>query len=136
MLCSISRVPDCVPVVVPSHRYYKLSQHFPYCGFPARFCSDRLAAAARRDVRMSCNVPSDVVMHNLLEQNAAMHCELNVDNVDNVIALHYVLQAWRKFEYSQCKRVTFGVRVHCNPDPRLPKERAVNCELINILPAF
>ena len=30
-------------------------------------------------------------MHNLLEQNAAMHSELPVDNV---IALHYVLHTW------------------------------------------
>ena len=32
-----------------------------------------------------------LLMHNLLEQNAAMHSELPVDNV---IALHYVLHTW------------------------------------------
>ena len=30
--------------------------------------------------------------HSLLEQNSAMHSELLIDNV---IALHYVLHAWR-----------------------------------------
>ena len=74
-------------------------------------------------------------MHHLLEQNAAMHSELPIDNV---ITLHYVLQAWRIVSTIAIVSgfVTFGVRVHCNPNPRLALERAVNWELLNNVLAF